>query len=294
VLLIAALGQDGVFHRRSWKGLALLALWLAWGSLRIHPHYLAYFNEAVGSPKNGRFWVSDSNLDWGQDLKLLKKYLEQHGLQKVHLSYFGGVDPARYGIAFKPFPPSLNPDDPTFSPLNPPPGVYILSVTHLTGQTLYRYFQSNPLDWFTHREPCDHIGYSLLVYCVPPDPNPPQWLAVCTAPDFPLKDEQTRQLLGRLDLNIRHFDCRSTWIVPDASTPGWFLLPNNPNLLPLDHLPGRWEVEFAQSTYEGEPVYTLYRYSPTVSSTGSLNGIEPLEDPCRCLKTDGFLPTVEH
>ena len=38
-------------------------------SVRTAPHQLAYFNEIVGGPDRGYYYLSDSNLDWGQDLK---------------------------------------------------------------------------------------------------------------------------------------------------------------------------------------------------------------------------------
>jgi len=39
----------------------------------VYPHYLAFFNQSIGGPHNGYKWLADSNIDWGQDLKLLKK-----------------------------------------------------------------------------------------------------------------------------------------------------------------------------------------------------------------------------
>src|SRR3989338_6742069 len=42
--------------------LAALILWQASSVLRVHPHYLAYFNEAAGGPEGGHRYVVDSNL----------------------------------------------------------------------------------------------------------------------------------------------------------------------------------------------------------------------------------------
>ena len=42
----------------------------------VAPHYLAYFNELAGGPANGFKELVDSNLDWGQDLKNLKLWLD--------------------------------------------------------------------------------------------------------------------------------------------------------------------------------------------------------------------------
>ncbi len=50
---------------------AVLGLWYGVGTLRVHPHHLAYFNEIAGGPANGWRLLVDSNLDWGQDLKRL-------------------------------------------------------------------------------------------------------------------------------------------------------------------------------------------------------------------------------
>ena len=64
-------GDAGV---RGWRPLAgrgrrPAAAWYAVSVARVHPHYLAYFNEPAGGPANGYRLLVDSNLDWGQDLK---------------------------------------------------------------------------------------------------------------------------------------------------------------------------------------------------------------------------------
>ena len=51
----------------------LLCLWQAVATARAFPHYLAYFNELVGGPKNGWKYLVDSNLDWGQELPGLRE-----------------------------------------------------------------------------------------------------------------------------------------------------------------------------------------------------------------------------
>ena len=56
-----------------------LALWYAAGTLRDHPHHLAYFNEIAGGPANGYRHLVDSNLDWGQDLKRLAAWARASG-----------------------------------------------------------------------------------------------------------------------------------------------------------------------------------------------------------------------
>lgn len=44
-------------------------------TLRVYPHQLAYFNEAAGGPENGYKHLLHSNLDWGQDLLLVREWM---------------------------------------------------------------------------------------------------------------------------------------------------------------------------------------------------------------------------
>jgi 4-amino-4-deoxy-L-arabinose transferase-like glycosyltransferase len=99
--------------KNSWTmALAGLLLWQAFESVSIYPDYLAYFNQLAGGPQNGYLHLVDSNLDWGQDLKGLKKYMEEGDIEKVKLSYFGTAMPEQYGIAYEALP--------SFVLLNPP------------------------------------------------------------------------------------------------------------------------------------------------------------------------------
>ncbi len=75
VLFIAAgaLGAWLATRRVAWV-LPVVALlgWHVTESVRVAPHYLAYFNEFAGGPENGHRHLVDSSLDWGQDLPGLK------------------------------------------------------------------------------------------------------------------------------------------------------------------------------------------------------------------------------
>jgi hypothetical protein len=64
--------------------------------LRLHPSYLAYFNELAGGPDGGWMYLNDSNLDWGQDVKRLAQFLEQQDIEEIHVDYFGPPDPVYY------------------------------------------------------------------------------------------------------------------------------------------------------------------------------------------------------
>ena len=58
----------------------------------IHPHELSYFNALAGGPLGGRQILSDSNVDWGLDLKRLAAELSRRGVTNPTVVYFGGDD----------------------------------------------------------------------------------------------------------------------------------------------------------------------------------------------------------
>ncbi len=79
----------------------VLCGWLAIVAVRSCPDYIPYFNELAGGAAHGHEYLVDSNLDWGQDVKWLKIYAEQHHIEKLAGSYFGpGGALAYYGIPF--------------------------------------------------------------------------------------------------------------------------------------------------------------------------------------------------
>ena len=84
---------------------ALLLLHTA-SSLRTFPVYLAYANELWGGPSNTYKYLTDSNVDWAQQLKATKQYLDQRGVKNCWFAYFAeGVADFKYnGIPCKPLP----------------------------------------------------------------------------------------------------------------------------------------------------------------------------------------------
>ena len=65
------------------------------------PRYFSYFNVASGGPRGGTKHLVDSNVDWGQDLIRLKRWMTAHAVAEVDLAYFGTADPRAYDIAFR-------------------------------------------------------------------------------------------------------------------------------------------------------------------------------------------------
>ena len=153
--------------RHAWLAPLLIGipvLFTAISSLRIAPHQLAYFNESVGGPEQGYRYLSDSNLDWGQDLKGLKAYMEKEKLPIIYLSYFGTAPPYYYGIRYQyvagkgslEWPPPSNK-----VPADAARKILAISVYNL--QDVSR--PNDPLfRWLWVRQPVAKIGYSIFIY----------------------------------------------------------------------------------------------------------------------------------
>ncbi|MCP4536116.1 MAG: hypothetical protein GY832_03125 [Chloroflexi bacterium] len=144
-----------------------LAVALAFSTLSIYPHFLAYFNLIGGGPQNGWRILVDSNVDWGQDLKGLRDWMERENVERVRLSWFGSARPEAYGINYDLLPGVphgfFESTDPPFNLEQPEPGIYAISITNLVGVVFPNH---NLYAWFRERPPDDRIGYSLFIYQV--------------------------------------------------------------------------------------------------------------------------------
>ncbi|MDI6892911.1 MAG: glycosyltransferase family 39 protein [Actinomycetota bacterium] len=153
-----SVGQAGVRVKKQTLfrlSLILLCSWYLFSSLSIYPHYLAYFNEFAGGPNNGYKYLVDSNLDWGQDLKGLAKYVRGKGIEKIKLSYFGTANPDYYDFPYK-----LMSD---YEMHHRVPGIYAISATNLQNALVK---DKTRFAWLKKYEPVDKIGYSIFIYDV--------------------------------------------------------------------------------------------------------------------------------
>lgn len=165
--IFAAIGAVPAMARKGKYVIIALIVWQVVTSLRVFPHYLAYFNESIGGPDNGYKYLVDSNLDWGQDLIGLKKYLDRHGIKRISLSYFGTDSPQRYGIAYDWLPSDVlyNPE-PDKQPVATPPGQLIaVSASNLQGLSLEDKLLYRKLRDY---RPVAKIGYSIFIYDLGP------------------------------------------------------------------------------------------------------------------------------
>ena len=160
LLMVYVSGVARTF-KTSRAALAICGVLLCWhiaSSLAAFPYSLSYFNELAGGPSQGIYWLDDSNLDWGQDLKGVKQVMSRMGIESVTLYPFNSYDnPEYYGI------PMRRPSDREWaqmvtSPNPPPPGVYVVSghwvaIMHGLG-----------IDWVKKYPVIAHLGYSIYFF----------------------------------------------------------------------------------------------------------------------------------
>jgi hypothetical protein len=144
---------------------AAMVIWLIIASLLIFPRYLTFFNEIAGGPDNGYKILVDSNLDWGQELIGLREYMTQENIPSVKLSYHGTADPMAYGVVYEPLPSypynQWTSDTVPDILLNPPRGVYAISVNNLQG---LRFKNHDLYATFRERKPDAIVGHSIFIY----------------------------------------------------------------------------------------------------------------------------------
>ena len=149
-----------------------LLLWHVAGAAVAYPHFLSYFNEAVGGPEGGAAILSDSNIDWGQDLPGLGDFLERHGYEGCYLAYFGNGDPERWGIRFRYAPGWLYlPPRRLYDAgllFHPDPELVAISRFVMQG---VRFPNPKPYRWLERYPRVATIGHSILVYDIGGDPS---------------------------------------------------------------------------------------------------------------------------
>lgn len=149
--------SSGLIREWSQRKLAVWGMWalLGWhiiSSGAAFPNHIPYFNELVGGPAHGTEWLDDSNLDWGQELKTLKKELDTRGIQKVTLFSFSPFDnPGYYGIQC----------------VRPTGRFQIETGTYVLSAHVYLRYKMSGLDWKDHARFITDIGHSMFIFQVP-------------------------------------------------------------------------------------------------------------------------------
>jgi tetratricopeptide (TPR) repeat protein len=166
-VLIGGASAKLIAENRRWLyAVVVLLLFQAISVVRTYPAYLAYSNELWGGPSQTHNYLSDSNADWGQQLKSTKRYLDQHGIKDCWFIYFvaGVMDTRYYGIPCQPLPTvdSLWLGEPAEAP-PAIDGTVLISAGNLSG------FESgpgplNPYEQFKQLRPTAVVDCGVFVF----------------------------------------------------------------------------------------------------------------------------------
>jgi hypothetical protein len=166
-LVIWASGAAGKLALRSKKRALVAAAALSWSvmsSLWVYPHSGSYFNELAGGPKEGHYYLVDTNIDAGQDLFYLKGWLDRHPeASELPASCFTSLELRHFGMRSPSPPPGpregvepIHPrgDEARGEPL---PGWYAVSAHNLRRE-------GHPYSYFLRFRPVAMAGYSIYIY----------------------------------------------------------------------------------------------------------------------------------
>jgi hypothetical protein len=165
IALAAALASVVKWRRAAaYAGMA----WLVIADAGVFPDHLSYFNESAclltqpgrigfdGGSRCGVRWLDDSNIDWGQGLRQLKVWADDHGERRtIKFASIYGFPPDAYGLK------TVRPPEAEIL-TQPVPGIYAISasiVARLNGI-------ESATNWEASMKPLAIIGHSLYVYDV--------------------------------------------------------------------------------------------------------------------------------
>jgi hypothetical protein len=136
-----------------------MILWATVSTYRTFPHTLSYFNELTGGPDRGYEYLIDSNIDWGQDLLLLKWWVERHPNERpMYIGYKNLVDYRHAGFELAPAPEDPPPrvaSDGEWQKFGPRQGIYAIDVHGFT---------EGEYKWFRMFTPVAKAGYTIFIY----------------------------------------------------------------------------------------------------------------------------------
>ena len=91
--------------------------------------------------------------------------MDEQGIERIKLSYFGTVDPRLYDLNYEWLPSFDLPNFGDRPAKLPTTGVIAISVTNLVGVYMDMYGQGRDLySWLQAHQPVARIGHSILVY----------------------------------------------------------------------------------------------------------------------------------
>lgn len=170
LLVLSGALLDALFRARKGRiaavTTAVLALtWISFEALHIYPNYMPYLNQ-FASARPHWWYLSDSNVEWGDDARELAAYLRARGETRVRAMLLGGFATLDfYGVNYQ---------DALAPSTEPPPRYTALGASFLNGSTVPSYevqgkrvpdeIRVNTFRSFRRRTPEAVIGNSIYLY----------------------------------------------------------------------------------------------------------------------------------
>jgi tetratricopeptide (TPR) repeat protein len=149
LLAVGTASQFSLHSRRMQVCGWLCTGWLLLVTWHAYPYFIEYFNEVAGGSSNGYRWLVDSNLDWGQDVKRLRHFVDEQAMTNIDLAYFG---PDR-SIDYHGIPGRRVTTDEAAEMRS---GALVVSATELMRPAW---------DWLrASHEPVARVGYTMFIY----------------------------------------------------------------------------------------------------------------------------------
>ncbi|MCG2687025.1 glycosyltransferase family 39 protein, partial [Candidatus Parcubacteria bacterium] len=154
-----------------------LLVWQLVSVLTIYPSFLSYFNELIGGPENGYRYMVDTDVEWGQDVKRLSKWVESNGIEQIAV-------PSRFIVKWEETKKMVNYSVPSrrnyqyyldsrykYLPPDTRTKGWVAIPARLlqwgTAKPANRHgWFSDSYNWLKDYEPVTKIGYSIFVYYI--------------------------------------------------------------------------------------------------------------------------------
>lgn len=137
--------------------LSVFLIWYVASTILIYPSYISNLNILAGQNQGYQIFT-DSNLDWGQDLKRLNNWTKEKNIDTLYIDYFGTAD-VQYYLPNTKIIPVKSTDGPKI-------GYTAISATMFQDSFYKRQNDQNYQEywWFAWRSPDYIIGNSILIY----------------------------------------------------------------------------------------------------------------------------------
>jgi 4-amino-4-deoxy-L-arabinose transferase-like glycosyltransferase len=170
LMILAGALLDALFRAKKGRiagvTTAVLALtWMSFEALRIYPNYMPYLNQ-LASARPHWWYLSDSNVEWGDDARELAAYLRARGETRVRAMLLGGFATLDfYGVNYQDALAPTSEPAPRYTAL----GASFLNgstapFTMVQGQRVSDEARVNTFQSFRDRVPEAVIGNSIYVY----------------------------------------------------------------------------------------------------------------------------------